>query len=56
MTVLQALSVAGGITDRGSERRIRIVRIVNGRKMEIDAKLTDLVQSGDTIVVPQRFF
>jgi polysaccharide export outer membrane protein len=56
MTVLQALSVAGGITDRGSERRIRIVRIVNGRKTEIDAKLTDLVQSGDTIVVPQRFF
>ncbi|MBI2835278.1 MAG: polysaccharide biosynthesis/export family protein [Acidobacteria bacterium] len=56
MTVLQALSLAGGVSDRGSSRRIKLIRIVNGKKRESTVKLTDLVQPGDTIVVPQRFF
>jgi polysaccharide export outer membrane protein len=55
-TVLQALSLAGGTTDRGTTKRIKIIRIVNGEKKEIKVKLTDLVQPGDTIVVPERFF
>ena len=55
-TVLQALSLAGGVTDRGSTSRIVIIRIVNGEKKEIKVKLTDLVQPGDTIVVRERFF
>jgi polysaccharide export outer membrane protein len=55
-TVLQALSLAGGITDRGTPGRIRIVRIVNGEKKEIRVKLADVVQAGDTIVVSERFF
>ncbi|HEY7792058.1 MAG TPA: polysaccharide biosynthesis/export family protein [Vicinamibacterales bacterium] len=56
MTVLQAISLAGGLTDRGSNRRIKVVRFVNGRKHEIEMDLTDRVQAGDTVVVPQRFF
>src|SRR5689334_2378844 len=55
-TVLQALSLAGGVTDRGAMNRIAIIRIVNGDKKEIKAKLTDIVQAGDTIVVRERFF
>ena len=55
-TVLQALSLAGGVTDRGSTSRIQIVRIVDGVKKEIKAKLTDVVRPGDTIVVRERFF
>lgn len=55
-TVMQALSLAGGITDRGALNRIRIVRIVDGKKKELKAKLTDGVLAGDTIVVPQRFY
>jgi polysaccharide biosynthesis/export protein len=55
-TVLQALSLAGGVTDRGASNRIRIVRIVGGEKKEFRAKLTDPVLPGDTIVVPERFF
>jgi polysaccharide export outer membrane protein len=54
MTVLQAISTAGGISERGSNRRLKIVRIVNNKRKEIDAKPTDIVQPGDTIVVPQR--
>lgn len=55
-TVLQALSLAGGVTDRGSTSRIKIIRIVKGEKREIKVKLTDGVQPGDTIVVSERFF
>jgi polysaccharide export outer membrane protein len=55
-TVLQALSLAGGLTDRGSTSRIQIVRIVNGEKKEFKVKLTDIVQPGDTIIVHERFF
>src|SRR5882672_10319193 len=42
-SVLQALSLAGGITDKGSTNRVQIVRIVNGQKKEINVKLTDTV-------------
>lgn len=55
-TVLQALSLAGGLTDRGADGRIRILRTVNGKKVELKAKLTDIVEPGDTIVVPERYF
>jgi polysaccharide export outer membrane protein len=55
-TVLQALSLAGGVTDRGTTSRIKIVRIVNGDKKELKVKLTDLVQAGDTVIVSERFF
>ena len=55
-TVLQALSLAGGITDRGSTGRIKIVRLVNGQKKELNAKVGDPVKPGDTIIVRERFF
>jgi polysaccharide export outer membrane protein len=56
VTVLQALSLAGGVTDRGSTGRIQIVRLVNGVKKELKAKLSDLVLPGDTIIVRERIF
>lgn len=55
-TVLQALSLAGGVNERGATGRIKIVRIQQGKTIEIKAKLTDLVRPGDTIIVPERFF
>ena len=56
MTVLQALSLAGGITDRGAMGRIEIVRIVEGERQELRVELSDYVLPGDTVVVPERFF
>ena len=56
MTVLQALSLAGGVTDRGSTSRIRIQRLVDGAKKELRVQLSDLVKPGDTIIVAERFF
>jgi polysaccharide biosynthesis/export protein len=55
-TVLQALSLAGGVTDRGATGRIRIVRLEKGKKLEIRVKLDDRVRPGDTVIVPERFF
>ena len=55
-TVLQALSLAGGVTDRGATGRIKIVRVVKGEKKELKVKLGDLVLPGDTIIVPEKFF
>ena len=55
-TVLQALSLAGGVTDRGATGRIKIVRMVKGKRVELKAKLDDIVLPLDTIMVPERFF
>ncbi|MEO8074732.1 MAG: polysaccharide biosynthesis/export family protein [Acidobacteriota bacterium] len=55
-TVMQALSLAGGVTDRGALNRVRVVRIVGGDKKEIKVKLSDVVRPGDTLVVPERYF
>jgi len=55
-TVMQALALAGGVTDRGSTGRIKISRLVDGEKKELKVKLSDLVLPGDTIIVPERFF
>jgi polysaccharide export outer membrane protein len=56
MTVRQALTLAGGITDRGSEGRIQIVRQVNGQERKIDVEVQATVQPNDMIVVRERFF
>ena len=53
-TVLQALSLAGGVTDRGSTSRIRIVRIVDGQKKDIRVTLGDIIKAGDTIIVSEK--
>ena len=55
MTVLQALSLAGGPTDFGATNRIR-VRRGTGTGREFKAELTTPIEPGDTVVVPERFF
>lgn len=56
LTVFKALSLAGGATDLASTRRIHVIRIVRGEKQEVKVKLTDLLQPGDTVMVPTRWF
>ncbi|HXE79333.1 MAG TPA: polysaccharide biosynthesis/export family protein [Vicinamibacterales bacterium] len=55
-TVLQALSLAGGVTDRGSTGRVFVVREVDGKKKEFKVKLSDTVEPGDTLIIKERFF
>jgi polysaccharide export outer membrane protein len=56
MTVRQVLALAGGVTDRGSTRRVQIIRVVNGKETAMGGDLQKTVQAGDTIVVNERFF
>ena len=55
-TVLQALSLAGGVTEHAAMNRVQVMRIVKGVKTEARVKLTDPVRPEDTIIVPQRYF
>jgi len=55
-TVLQVLALGGGLTERGATGRIKIVRTSNGKKHEFKVKLDDVVQAGDTVVVPEKYF
>jgi polysaccharide biosynthesis/export protein len=57
LTVEQALAIAGGVTERGSTRRLRVRRQIGPNPTntkEIDIKMTDIVQPNDTIIVRQR--
>src|SRR4051812_1348795 len=55
-TVGQAIILAGGLTDRGSDRRLTVVRNVKGLAVEIAVKMDDLVMPNDEIKVKSRFF
>ena len=55
MTVAQAIAEAGGFSERGSTRGIKIVRKdAKGREIEVDAKMSDTVRPDDLIRVRQR--
>ena len=56
LTVLQALSLAGGATEFAALNRITITRIEDGEQIELRVQLDHLVQRDDTITVPVKFF
>ena len=56
ISVMLSIVLAGGLTDRGSDRRIKINRMVKGKMTEISVELTDKVQENDEIKIPSRFF
>jgi len=57
MTVMQALSVGGGLTQRGTDRRIRIKRMEESSQVRtLDAELTDPVRQDDVIFVREALF
>lgn len=57
MSVMQALSVGGGVTMRGTDRRMKIRRkSKDGAVNEMDAQLTDRVQPDDVIYVRESLF
>jgi polysaccharide biosynthesis/export protein len=57
MTVIQAIARAGGITQRGSERRVIIKRAVqNGQTITVHPRPDEQVQPGDVIRVKESIF
>lgn len=56
LTVQQAIALAGGLTDRGSDRGLSATRLVNGKATDVPLRLEDAVVANDTLNVRQRFF
>jgi polysaccharide biosynthesis/export protein len=57
MTVIEAIAKAGGITQRGSQRRVQIKRKqANGSYSTLKARFGDLVQPDDVIYVKESIF
>jgi polysaccharide export outer membrane protein len=56
MTVQQAIVLAGGLNERGSDRGITATRTVDGRTAEVSLRLDDKVQANDVIRIRARFF
>jgi polysaccharide export outer membrane protein len=57
MTVMQAIAAGGGITPRGSDRRVKLRRTgADGKVVETDARVQDLVKADDVIYVRESLF
>lgn len=56
MTVLQAISTAGGFTDKAARRKVQVVRERDGRRVETRPDMEKSIEPLDTIVVPESFW
>jgi polysaccharide biosynthesis/export protein len=57
MTVMQALASAGGLTQRGTQRGLRVSRRAgNGQVQQLEPTLDDALQSGDVVFVRESLF
>lgn len=57
MTVMQALATGGGLTSKGTDRRLEIHRrLEDGRVQTIEPKLTDVIQANDTLFIRESLF
>jgi polysaccharide export outer membrane protein len=57
MTVMQAISLAGGVTPRGSEKTAKLRRKrADGTWVELSARPTDVVAADDVVYIRESIF
>ena len=56
LTLRRAVALAGGLTERASEKRITIIRDQDESRTAVAADLDTRVMPGDTITIDQGFF
>jgi len=67
MTAIEAIALAGGLSDTAAANSTKVIRIKNGKKYNIRVPVSSILNSGhkdrdvvleveDTIVVPESFF
>lgn len=56
LTVIEAITVAGGATELAALSRTRLMREKDGKRRESKVSLTEPVRPGDVITVPESFF
>lgn len=56
-TVLKAITMAGGFTDKAAQKRIKVKRKAGGKETTLErVGLDELVRPDDVIIVPESFF
>ena len=56
-TVIKAITIAGGFTDKASKGRVKIIRKVSGEEKIIESvEMDEPVLPDDVIVIPESFF
>jgi len=56
LTLAKAVSLAGGMTDRASRRKIFLTREVEGEKKSYRVEMSQTLEPGDIITVREGFF
>jgi len=56
LTLAKAVSLAGGMTDRASRRKITLTREVDGDKKDYQVELSQSIEPGDIITIKEGFF
>ncbi len=56
LTLAKALSLAGGMTDRASRRKIFLTREVEGEKQSYRVEMSQTIEPGDIITIKEGFF
>ncbi|MDP3014027.1 MAG: SLBB domain-containing protein, partial [Candidatus Subteraquimicrobiales bacterium] len=56
LTVLKAITIAGGFTPNASQGRTKIIRKTDKGETTIKANMDDLVMPDDIVTVPESFF
>ncbi|OED38979.1 hypothetical protein AB833_17495 [Chromatiales bacterium (ex Bugula neritina AB1)] len=56
LTLAKAVSLAGGMTDRASRRKIFLTREIDGQKRRYNVEMSQPIEPGDVIKVEQGFF
>lgn len=56
LTLLKAITLAGGFTQTAAKGRMEVIRKVNGEEKVLRLEMDDLLQPDDIISIPQSFF
>ena len=56
LTVRKAIALAGGLTERASEKKIYITRAVDESHSQIKTSMNEEIFSGDVILIKESFF
>jgi polysaccharide biosynthesis/export protein len=56
MSLLQAVSTAGGFTEKAARKKVKITREKDGKKVELVLPMENPIEPGDTVMVPESFW
>jgi polysaccharide biosynthesis/export protein len=56
MTAQTAIAIAGGYSPRANRRFVEVTRTIEGQPMRAEVPMTHIIQPGDIITVPERWF